>query len=361
MTPEGERLHFLNLFDRIPTAFADACSWRLVFRKIFSEDAIDFPSYEESMQPDSNEKAYDLKVRIKWWSNTRSVCKKFKDLADSVFPFVQTNSLIKAVQKGSFSSVVFLCNMLPNPSSLDDNALWQSVMNHDLEIFLYLRKQNRGDPSVWKDSSFRYAVKTGQFEVVKNLLEDPRVDPTSFQNDALNQAVRNEHMDIFKLLVQDNRIDITCNDNYALRTAVGFKSQAFFDEIMKFPEVDPSAKNNEAVATACYSGYTKRLKVLLNDPRVDPSINEQCLIRAAASNSPADCLKVLLQHPKVHPMYDYTIENAAYNARWKNVLVLLKDKRVNPNLMTDEIWNRFPGLVFKVSERKVILIPIPFK
>eukprot|EP01117_Protostelium_nocturnum_P001196 TRINITY_DN11518_c0_g1_i1.p1 TRINITY_DN11518_c0_g1~~TRINITY_DN11518_c0_g1_i1.p1 ORF type:complete len:362 (-),score=95.07 TRINITY_DN11518_c0_g1_i1:168-1253(-) len=354
-------------------------NWGLILVHFFSEEILEGVKDLEFEREEHTLERRELRLAQKRieenWKSVRRVSKELKGIADSIFPFVKHRAWIRATTSGSLPSLRLLqgrADCIPL-QHFDDafHALGNGFglktkrsRQAEVELLMLLLEVGKGNPGAYNNSLFRLAVKYDRIEVVKILLKDPRIDPTAFHSESLISSVRNENLEIFKMLINDGRVEVNTESNLALKIAVLGNSE-IFNLLLEHPSVDPSADDNRPLQEAAWKGKIDNIKVLLAHPKINLGRCHYNLVASVASGCSLKVLKLLLKDHRIEQYLsredDFMLTNVALSERWKNLLYLLKDERVNPNLIDQDVWNRYGGIVKKISSRRFILIPPPSK
>jgi ankyrin repeat protein len=275
------------------------------------------------------------------WLNVRMTCKRFLQSSIGVFdPSVNDNMALKlAVGKGDVEAVKYLLE----DQRVRSGANWSGAPFQTACLLGYptiassLLKYDEEHQSV--RHGFYLACKAGHTNVVRELL--PNVLKCIRQGLTLqccfDVACTNDHVDVVRELIRLDGVDPDKNQNQALKDACK-KGRLELVKILLRECFDPLI-DTCPLWLASGGGHLEVIKHLVEDERFDTPERKQSALKNASRMGHVEAVKFFLSHKDVDPCKDNhaCVRIAVVNIHFDVVLEYLKDDRVNPIFLYDEM------------------------
>lgn len=177
-------------------------------------------------------------------------------------------------------------------------------------------------------------------DILEILIREGQVDPSARGNYCMHTACEKGYHQIVEVLLRTGLFDSL--DLRKRMIGFGIKSIEVVKLLLTYPIKDSQIVVDDGVlANAIGNGPTKVVELLIGWKHLKIN-NYQRVVSFAASSPNFTTLKTLLEDSRFYPGAVTSLKSAIVNNRLGNVMILLKDKRVDPTFS--------PGLLTKACE-----------
>ncbi len=115
-----------------------------------------------------------------------------------------------------------------------------------------------------------YAFKSGPYEIAKKVSEF--YNPESPNVAKLSDLVLKDQAKRLKLYIDYGSYDLTTIVNDFISEAIFINAKECLKVLLSYDEADPAANDNAELISACDSNHTEIVQILLKDRRVNPNV-----------------------------------------------------------------------------------------
>jgi ankyrin repeat protein len=244
--------------------------------------------------------------------------------------------LYEACEKGNTDIVKLILKYGDNLNESSCEALIQSLMHRNMDIFYILVDSEKISISMNDNCVLHYVCTHGNIDAVKYLLFHDKFSITGYER-SLSDACLCEHIDVVRVLLSHKDVDPSVNYNSPLKNAIYSKNIDIVKLLFENEKLNIDPDNSNLIKYAHYNGNIEIIKYLLKDGRFDPSVNNNMILRDACSNSNMEEIYVLLEDKRIDPSVpdNSILEITCKSGNIEVADILLKDKRVYSSINID--------------------------